>query len=138
MVDHIGNFYQRSLTDLEFGIMDESKSFGAVLKHEGPRLDDRQPAFVQVAVLFTSSSGERRVRCLNLSLTTTSLIGNVFRFADLDAAVTLFLKDGESEELSECSSCADPCFDVKLSRRCRRKTYGTSEQISRHGVIVCC
>ena len=93
--EHLGNFYQRSMTDLEFGTLDESKAFGAVLRHEGPRLDDRNPAFVQVAVLYTSSLGERRVRCLNLSLTTTSLIGNVFRFADLDAAVTLFLKDGE-------------------------------------------
>jgi protein transport protein SEC24 len=95
-VDHIGNFYQRSLTDLEFGTLDDSKSFAAVLKHEsGQRLNDQKPSFVQVAVLHTSENGERRVRCLNMSFTTTSLIGNVFRFADLDASVTLFLKDGE-------------------------------------------
>jgi len=92
--DHIGNFYQRSLTDLEFGTIDDAKAFAAVLKHDG-RLDDRQPAYVQVAVLYTSSNGERRVRCLNMSFTVTSLIGNVFRFADLDAAVTIFLKEGK-------------------------------------------
>ena len=96
VVDHIGNFYQRSLTDLEFGTIDNAKAFAAALRYEGQRLDDRQPAFVQIAVLYTSSSGERRVRCLNMSLTTTSLIGNIFRFADLDAAVALFLKDGMS------------------------------------------
>lgn len=95
VVDHIGNFYQRSLTDLEFGTLDDAKGFAAVLKHEA-RLDERQPAFVQVAVLYTSADGERRVRCLNMSFTTTSLIGNVFRFADLDAAVSVFMKDGES------------------------------------------
>ena len=92
--DHIGSFYQRSMTDLEFGSMDEGKAFAAVLRHEGIRLDDRQPAFVQVAALYTSSSGERRVRCLNMSFTTTSLIGNIFRFADLDSSVTVFMKDG--------------------------------------------
>lgn len=92
--DHIGNFYQRSLTDLEFGTIDDEKSFAAVLRHESARLDDRQPAYVQVAVLYTSSTGERRVRCLNLSCGATSLIGNVFRFADLDASVAVFIKDG--------------------------------------------
>ena len=92
--DHIGSFYQRSMTDLEFGCLDEGKAFAAVLSHEGIRLDDRQPAFVQVAALYTSSSGERRVRCLNMSFTTTSLIGNIFRFADLDSSVTVFIKDG--------------------------------------------
>ena len=92
--DHIGNYYQRSMTDLEFGTLDDSKAFAAALRHEGPRLDDRQPAFVQIAALYTSSSGERRVRCLNMSFNTTSLIGNVFRFADLDSSVTVLLKDG--------------------------------------------
>ena len=93
--DNIGNFYQRSLTDLEFGTIDDAKAFISVLKHEA-RLDDRQPAFVQVAVLHTSSTGERRVRCLNMSFSTTSLIGNVFRFADFDATVTLFFKEAIS------------------------------------------
>lgn len=93
--EHIGNFYQRSLTDLEFGTMDDEKSFAAILRHESTRLDDRQPAYCQVAVLYTSSNGERRVRCLNLSFGATSMIGNVFRFADLDASVAVFLKDGE-------------------------------------------
>jgi protein transport protein SEC24 len=92
--DHIGNYLQRSLTDLEFGTLDDSKAFAAVLKHEGPRLDERLPVYIQVAILYTSSSGERRVRCLNLSLAVTSLIGNVFRFADIDSSVTVFMKDG--------------------------------------------
>ncbi len=110
--DHIGNYYQRSMTDLEFGTIDDSKTFAAVLKHEGQRLDDRQPAFVQIAALYTSSSGERRVRCLNMSFTTTSLIGNVFRFADLDSSVTVLIKGGEwsvfaaeGNFLTDASSC---------------------------------
>ncbi|ORX40834.1 hypothetical protein BD324DRAFT_678254 [Kockovaella imperatae] len=116
VADHIGNHYQRSMTDLEYGLIDESKAFAAALKHEGQRLDDRQPAFVQVAVLYTSSSGERRVRCLNLSLTTTSLIGNVFRFADLDAAVTLFVKDA----VSQMPQKALKDIRTNLSNRCNR------------------
>ena len=113
VAEHIGNFYQRSLTDLEFGTIDESKSFAAALRHEGQRLDERLPVYVQVAVLYTSSSGERRVRCLNLSLAVTSLIGNVFRFADLDAGVTVFIKDG--------MLLFAPAADGQLSRKCRRR-----------------
>ncbi|GMK56207.1 hypothetical protein CspeluHIS016_0300470 [Cutaneotrichosporon spelunceum] len=95
--DHTGNFFQRSMTDLEFGTMDEAKAFVATMKHEGHRLDDRQMAYVQVAVLYTSSSGERRVRLLNLSLRITGLIGNVFRYADFDASVTMFYKEAVTQ-----------------------------------------
>lgn len=93
--EHYGNFYQRSLTDLEFGIIGDSASVGAILKYEG-KLDERELCYTQVAVLYTSGSGERRVRILNMSMGTTGIIGNVFRFADLDAAVTLYAKEGKS------------------------------------------
>lgn len=95
IAEHNGAFYQRSLTDLEFGTLDESKAFTATVKHEGHRLDDRQSAYVQVATLYTSSSGERRVRVLNASFPVSGLIGNVFRFADFDATVVMMFKDGE-------------------------------------------
>jgi protein transport protein SEC24 len=91
--DHYGNFYQRSLTDLEFGTMHEGAAVGAVIRHEG-KLDERELSYIQVAVLYTSASGERRVRVLNMSMGVTGLIGNVYRFADLDAAVTLYAKEG--------------------------------------------
>ncbi|OXM76086.1 protein transporter SEC24 [Cryptococcus neoformans Bt63] len=94
--DHLGNFYQRSLTDLEYATIDSAKSFTAVLKHEH-RLDDRQPAFIQVAILYTSKEGERRVRCLNMSFVVTSMIGNVFKFADQEACVAVLLKAGLSQ-----------------------------------------
>lgn len=94
MGDHTGNFYQRSMTDIELGIIHDGASIGASMKYEG-KLDERELCYIQVAVLYTSSSGERRVRVLNMSMGVTGLIGNVFRFADLDAAVTLYAKEGE-------------------------------------------
>ena len=116
--EHIGNFLQRSLTDLEFGILDDAKAFAAVLKHEGPRLDERLPVYIQVAALYTTQSGERRVRCLNISLAVTSLIGNVFRFADLDASVTVFMKDGKFQGL------------IPRSHQQRLKCHNGGSQIS--------
>lgn len=89
-----GNFHQRSLTDLEFGTLASDKSFTAIIKHDN-KLDDRQSAFFQAAALYTTASGERRVRTMNISMPVTSHIGNVFRFADFDASVLVYLKEGE-------------------------------------------
>jgi len=76
--------------------MSSLTTFVGVMKFEsnGNKLDDRVPAFVQVAVLHTTAQGERRVRLLNMTLGVSSMIGNIFRFADLDAAVTVFIKGG--------------------------------------------
>ncbi|TXT05981.1 hypothetical protein VHUM_03742 [Vanrija humicola] len=95
--EHTGNFYQRSMTDLEFGTLDEAKAFTATIRHEGHRLNDRDLSYIQVATLYTSASGERRVRVLNLSLPVSSLIGNVFRFADFDASVTTLYKEAVAQ-----------------------------------------
>ncbi|WVW80627.1 hypothetical protein I302_102613 [Kwoniella bestiolae CBS 10118] len=114
--DHLGNFYQRSMTDLEFSLLDASKSFVAVLKHEGSRLDDRQPAFIQVAILYTTSGGERKVRLLNMNFSVTSLIGNVFKFADQEAGVGVLLKGAVSQMPTRSLR------DIKkaLTERCNR------------------
>nr|XP_019007763.1 protein transporter SEC24 [Kwoniella pini CBS 10737]OCF46544.1 protein transporter SEC24 [Kwoniella pini CBS 10737] len=114
--DHIGNFYQRSMTDLEFGQLDSKKSFIAVLKHEGSRLDERQPAYIQVAILYTTSSGERKVRLLNMMFGVTGLIGNIFKFADQEAGVGVLLKGAVSQMPTRTLR------DIKkaLTERCNR------------------
>ncbi|WWC65029.1 uncharacterized protein I303_107643 [Kwoniella dejecticola CBS 10117] len=114
--DHIGNFYQRSMTDLEFGVLDSKKSFVAVLKHEGARLDERQPAYVQVAILYTTAAGERKVRLLNMMFGVTGLIGNVFKFADQEAGVGVLLKGAISQMPTRSLR------DIKkaLTERCNR------------------
>ncbi|OCF56260.1 protein transporter SEC24 [Kwoniella mangroviensis CBS 10435] len=114
--DHLGNFYQRSMTDLEFATLDSGKSFVGVMKHEGSRLDDRQPAYVQVAILYTTSQGERKVRLLNMNFSVTSLIGNVFKFADQEAGVGVLLKGAVSQMPTRSLR------DIKkaLTERCNR------------------
>ncbi|GAA5991303.1 hypothetical protein JCM11641_002817 [Rhodosporidiobolus odoratus] len=98
--DHFGNFFQRNVTDLEFGTLDADKAIAARIKHEG-RLDEKQDAYFQCAALYTSSTGERRVRVHNLAVPVSSLISNVFRAADLDTTITHITKDAISQTASK-------------------------------------
>lgn len=74
--------------------MDSDKALAVSVEHKRS-LDPRKDVHVQCAILHTSSSGERRVRILNLALGTASLAHNVFRYGDMDATMTFFSKVGE-------------------------------------------
>ncbi|KAI9633449.1 uncharacterized protein MKK02DRAFT_38103 [Dioszegia hungarica] len=128
--EHYGDFHQRSLTDLEFGTIGESAAIGAVIKYEG-KLDEKDLCYVQVAVLYTSIGGERRVRVLNTSMGVTGLVGNVFRFSDLDASVTLYAKEAvslmPSKQLKDIRKMlTDRCNRVLLMYR--RHCAGATQQ----------
>jgi protein transport protein SEC24 len=94
VTEHFGNFFQRNTTDLELANIDADKAVAALVKHEG-KLDEKQEAHFQCAILYTTASGERRVRCHNIAVPVTSLLGNVFRYADMDSTVAYFMKEGE-------------------------------------------
>lgn len=88
-----GNFYDNAAGDMQFGTLDADKSVCVVFEHSHT-LSDRQYAFIQSATLYTTVSGERRVRVCNLALQVVTLAGNVFRFADTDTVVTYMLREG--------------------------------------------
>lgn len=86
--------HERSPTDIEVGVWDADKAFSACIEHTRS-LDERQHAYLQCAVLYTTRHGQRRVRTCNLALQITSLAGNVYRFADMDAVVCHLARECE-------------------------------------------
>lgn len=91
------------MTDLEFGTLDADKAIAAKLKHEG-KLDDKVDAYFQCASLYTSATGERRVRVHNLAVPVSSLISSVFRAADMDTTIAFFTKECASRSSSSSLS----------------------------------
>lgn len=90
-----GNFYENAAGDMQFGTLDADKSIAALLEHSNT-LSDRGYAFIQSAVLYTTITGQRRVRVCNVAVQVATLAGNVFRFADMDTVVAYTLREGES------------------------------------------
>jgi hypothetical protein len=68
-------------------------AIGVALAHEG-KLDERFPAGLQVALLYTTIGGQRRLRIHNTMVPVTSSVANVFRTVELDTVVNLMAKQG--------------------------------------------
>jgi len=80
-----GSFMVRTEQDVDLPAVDADKSLVAYIKHKD-RLKEGEEVAFQCALLYTTSrGGQRRIRVHTLSLPVTSVMGNVFRGADLEA-----------------------------------------------------
>ncbi|KAF9225736.1 beta-sandwich domain of Sec23/24 [Gyrodon lividus] len=118
---YYGNFQERSLTDLGFGVFDADKAVSAVIEHSRT-LDERQSAYLQCAILYTTVDGQRRVRTCNLALPVASLAGNVFRYADMDAVVCHLTRNSMASLVSRRMAqiredLTDKCSSILLAYR---------------------
>ncbi|KAF8839165.1 beta-sandwich domain of Sec23/24 [Paxillus ammoniavirescens] len=118
---YYGNFQERPPTDLGLGVFDADKAVSALIEHSRT-LDERQYAYLQCAVLYTTMDGQRRVRTCNLALQVASLAGNVFRYADMDAVVCHLARDSIASLLSRRMAqiredLTDKCSSILLGYR---------------------
>ncbi|GES88569.1 Sec23/Sec24 family protein [Rhizophagus clarus] len=119
--EHFGNFNMRNTTDIELAGIDSDKAFGALLKYDG-KLDEKTDAYIQCALLYTTATGQRRVRTHNLSVSVTTLLGNVFRHAEMDTTVNLLAKQAVSNTITKPlrdirDQITDKCVKILLSYR---------------------
>ncbi|KIM70512.1 hypothetical protein SCLCIDRAFT_12458 [Scleroderma citrinum Foug A] len=131
ILKYYGNVHERSPTDIEVGVWDADKAFSACIEHTRS-LDERQHAYLQCAVLYTTRHGQRRVRTCNLALQVTSLAGNVYRFADMDAVVCHLARESmmnlSSRRMSQIrEELTDQCSSILLGyrRNCAAATTPT-------------
>ena len=89
-VDYLGNFSQ-SVNDIELAACDRTLSLMAELKHED-KLNENSKVFTQVAVLYTSLSGQRRIRIHNMNFSVSQTYGNMYPNCDLDTIINYIAK----------------------------------------------
>lgn len=80
-------------TDVELAGVHSTTAIGVEFKHDG-KLDEKQETAFQAALLYTTATGERRIRVHNISIPNTSLLGNVFRYAEMDTTMCYLCKAG--------------------------------------------
>jgi protein transport protein SEC24 len=88
-----GNFYHHTFgADLEFGVIDADKAIGVMFSYDG-KLDPKLDAHFQAALLYTTASGQRRVRCINIVASVSEGVTESMKFVDQDAVVSIIAKE---------------------------------------------
>lgn len=89
--DFYGHFFMSNTTDMELASIDCDKAVAIEIKHDD-KLTEEDGVYIQVALLYTSCGGQRRLRILNLSLKTCTQMADLYRSCDLDTVVNFISK----------------------------------------------
>lgn len=88
-----GNFTQHTFgADLEYGVIDADKALAVTFSYDG-KLDPKLDAHFQSALLYTTSTGERRVRCSNVVASVSDSAMDAMKLVDQDAVVNIIAKE---------------------------------------------
>lgn len=102
-----GNFIQHTFgADLEIGITDADKAIGVTFGYDG-KLDSKLDAHFQSALLYTTASGQRRVRCCNIIASVSDNARDSIKFIDQDAVCSIIAKEAATKLSSTSSSPKD-------------------------------
>lgn len=102
-----GNFVQHTFgADLEIGVVDADKALAVTFGHDG-KLDSKLDAHFQSALLYTTASGERRVRCHNIIASVSDNAKDSVKFVDQDAVYTILAKEAATRLASTSATLKD-------------------------------
>lgn len=87
-----GNFTQHTFgADLELGTITQDSAMGVTFSYDG-KLEVRNDAHFQSALLYTTANGQRRVRCTNMVATVSENARDSMRLVDQDAVISILAK----------------------------------------------
>ncbi|XP_041124155.1 protein transport protein Sec24C-like isoform X5 [Polyodon spathula] len=89
--DFFGAFYMSNTTDVELAGLDCDKAVTVEFRHDD-KLSEESGALMQCAVLYTSCSGQRRLRVHNLSVNCCTQLADLYRNCDTDTLINFFAK----------------------------------------------
>ncbi|MFT7817165.1 protein transport protein Sec24C-like isoform X3 [Arapaima gigas] len=97
--DFFGSFYMSNTTDVELAGLDSDKAITVEFRHDD-KLSEDTGALMQCAVLYTSCSGQRRLRVHNLSVNCCTQLADLYRHCETDAIISYFAKHAYRSMLS--------------------------------------
>ena len=97
--DYFGHFFMEGAMYVTFAAVDTDKAVTVELKHNA-KLTDDEAFYIQVATLYTSVGGQRRLRILNLSLNVCDQLPDMYRSCDLDTIMNLLTKQAVANSLN--------------------------------------
>ncbi|RWS05118.1 transport Sec24C-like protein [Dinothrombium tinctorium] len=92
-IEYTGNFYARTPSDLECASINAGNSIVVELRYDD-KLPEDDFLIIQVATLYTSVSGDRRVRIHNIAFAVCQQVADVFRNACCDTVMNSLLRKG--------------------------------------------
>ncbi|XP_035745533.1 protein transport protein Sec24D [Egretta garzetta] len=98
--DFFGAIYMNNTTDVEMAAVDCDKAVTVEFKHDD-KLNEDSGALIQCAVLYTSISGQRRLRIHNIGLNCSSQLADVYKTCETDALINFFAKSAFKAVLSQ-------------------------------------
>jgi len=96
--DFFGSFYMANTTDMELASLNCDMSLACEIKHDD-KLTEEDGVYLQAALLYTSVSGQRRLRISNLALNTCDNMGELYRNCDLDTIINFLAKQSISRTM---------------------------------------
>ncbi|XP_068161056.1 protein transport protein Sec24C isoform X2 [Antennarius striatus] len=89
--DFFGSFFMSNTTDVELAGLDCDKAITVEFKHDD-KLSEETGALMQCAVLYTSCSGQRRLRIHNMAVNCCSQLADLYRNCETDTIINFFSK----------------------------------------------
>ncbi|XP_067431595.1 protein transport protein Sec24C isoform X3 [Thunnus thynnus] len=89
--DFFGSFFMSNTTDVELAGLDCDKAVTVEFKHDD-KLSEETGALMQCAVLYTSCSGQRRLRIHNMAVNCCSQLADLYRNCETDTIINFFSK----------------------------------------------
>ncbi|KAI3984782.1 hypothetical protein MKX01_039399 [Papaver californicum] len=125
-----GHFMLRSTDLLALPAVDSDKAFAMQLSLEENLLTN-QTVYFQVALLYTSSSGERRIRVHTAAAPVVADLGEMYRQADTGAIVSVFSRLAIEKALSYKLEDARHSVQLKIVKALReyRNLYAVQHRL---------
>uniref|UniRef100_A0A8C7UQF4 SEC24 homolog D, COPII coat complex component n=1 Tax=Oncorhynchus mykiss TaxID=8022 RepID=A0A8C7UQF4_ONCMY len=98
--DFFGAIHMNNTTDVEMAAVDCDKAVTVEFKHDDT-LSEETGALMQCALLYTTISGQRRLRIHNLSLNCSAQLSELYKSCETDALVNFFAKSAYRAMLNQ-------------------------------------